>query len=354
MNEAYLRVISAPAADRRDLFAAAARRIGTAEQNVEKDFWVCWTLDALFHRLPSGGPRLLFKGGTSLSKAFGLIDRFSEDIDITVFRDDLGQRAPLEELERLTGKKRRERLDAIRDACRRYIHEDLRSQLESLASDYPVAGGTLGAVLAVVPDETDADGQTLLVRYPSATSDAAPYVQPSLRIEAGAKSALDPNVSTEVEPYVAIELESNALRVGGITTIESRRTFWDKVVIVHGLRRWFENRGELRQEGQRVSRHYYDLHCLLKSRIGPVAIADMELGSGCVRHARMFFDRAPFDLASAVPGTFAVAPAPGMLARLERDYDSMAGMIFGPVPAFNDVLESLKELQERLNRTQTM
>lgn len=192
------------------------------------------------------------------------------------------------------------------------------------------------------------------MRYPSAISNTAPYVQPSVRIEAGAKSALDPNVSTEVEPYVAIELESNALRVGGITTIESRRTFWDKVVIVHGLRRWFENRGELRQEEERVSRHYYDLHCLLKSRIGPLAIADVELGSGCVRHARMFFDRAPFDLASAVPGTFAVAPAPGMFARLERDYDSMAGMIFGPVPAFNDVLESLRELEERLNRTQSM
>ncbi len=350
MNEPYLRVISAPDADRRDLFAAAARRIGTAEQNVEKDFWVCWTLDALFHRLPSGGPRLLFKGGTSLSKAFGLIDRFSEDIDITVFRDDLGQGASLEDLERLTGKKRRARLDAIRDACRRYINEDLRSQLESLAGDYPVAGGTPGAAVAVVPDENDADGQTLLVRYPSAVSNVAPYVQPSVRIEAGAKSALDPNVATEIEPYVAVELAEGGLRVGNITTIEPRRTFWDKVVIVHGLRRCFENRGELRQEGQRVSRHYYDLHSLFKSHIGPTAIADTELGSECVRHAKMFFDRAPFDLASAAPGTFAVAPPAGMLARLERDYDSMTGMIFGPVPAFSDVLDSLRELEERLNR----
>jgi hypothetical protein len=350
VNEAYLRVISAPDADRRDLFAAAARRIGTAEQNVEKDFWVCWTLDALFHRLPSAGPRLLFKGGTSLSKAFGLIDRFSEDIDITVFRDDLGQSASLEDLERLTGKKRRARLDAIRHACRRYIHEDLRGQLESLADECRVARRTPGAVPAVVPDEDDADGQTLRVRYPSAVSNAPPYVQPSVRIEAGAKSALDPNVPTEVEPYVAVELGESALRVGDITTIEPRRTFWDKVVIVHGLRRWFENKGELRQEGQRISRHYYDLHCLLRSPIGPMAIGDVELGSECVRHARMFFDRAPFDLASAAPGTFAVAPAREMLARLERDYDSMTGMIFGPVPAFSDVLESLRELEERLNR----
>src|SRR5712692_6511086 len=90
MNTRYTRIISGSNEDRRGLFAATARRLGTVEQNVEKDFWVCWILDVLFHGLPAGGPRLLFKGGTSLSKAFGLISRFSEDIDITVFRDDLG------------------------------------------------------------------------------------------------------------------------------------------------------------------------------------------------------------------------------------------------------------------------
>ena len=86
-------------------------RLGTAVQNVEKDFWVCWTLDVLFNGLEVGGPRLLFKGGTSPSKAFSLISRFSEDIDITVFRDDLGQSANVVELNALNGKKRR--------ACRR-------------------------------------------------------------------------------------------------------------------------------------------------------------------------------------------------------------------------------------------
>ena len=75
---------------------------------------------ALYHERPAGGPRLLFEGGTSLSKAYGLIRRFSEDIDITVFRDDLDEPASVEELEPLSNKKRRARLDAIRDACRAY------------------------------------------------------------------------------------------------------------------------------------------------------------------------------------------------------------------------------------------
>lgn len=102
MNGAYLQIISASDDDRRALFLSSAGRLGTTVQNVEKDFWVCWTLDALFNGLPSDKPRLLFKGGTSLSKAYGLIERFSEDIDVTVFRDDLGESASAEELEALS------------------------------------------------------------------------------------------------------------------------------------------------------------------------------------------------------------------------------------------------------------
>lgn len=107
MKTDYNAVIAAGDAERLDLFLAASARLGTAVQNVEKDFWVCWTLDALFNGLLAGGPRLLFKGGTSLSKAFGLVPRFSEDIDVTVFRDDIGQPVDVAELDTLSGKKRR-------------------------------------------------------------------------------------------------------------------------------------------------------------------------------------------------------------------------------------------------------
>ncbi len=350
MNPDYVRIIAASEEDRRGLFAATARRIGTTEQNVEKDFWVCWTLDALFHRVPAGGPRLLFKGGTSLSKAFGLIKRFSEDIDVTVFRSDLGEPAPIEELEALSPKKRRARLDAIRDACRRYIHDDLRPQLEAVVAEMLGTAGLEPGAASVAADGADPDGQTILIRYPSVVAAPEAYVQPSVRIESGAKSALDPHVAAAVEPYVASDVESAGLRVEGITTIEPARTFWDKIVILHGLRRWFENRGELRQEGQRVTRHYYDIHCLLGAGIGRRAVADLGLAAECVRHARMFFGRPDFDLVHAAPGTFALAPTPAMLERLERDYQNMAGMIFGPIPGFGDVVASVVDLERRLNR----
>src|SRR5258708_7611694 len=117
MNPAYQKIIASSEDDQRGLFLTAATRVGTTVQNIEKDFWVCWALDALFHRLKPNGPHLLFKGGTSLSKAYGLISRFSEDIDVTVFRADLGEGATFQELEALSRKKRTARLDAIKAAC---------------------------------------------------------------------------------------------------------------------------------------------------------------------------------------------------------------------------------------------
>ena len=350
MNAAYVSVLAASEEDRRGLFAATARRIGSTEQNVEKDFWACWALDALFHELPHGGPRLLFKGGTSLSKAFGLIQRFSEDVDITVFRADLGLSASPEELEKLTGKKRQARLDAIKNGCRQYIQESLRPQLKDILAATMKAAGTGRGDSGVILDDSDDDGQTILVRFPSVVTARDSYVPASIKIESGAKSALDPHVTAAISPFVAAEIPGNRLRVEGVRTIEPARTFWDKVIILHGLRRWFEIRGELRQEGQRVSRHYYDLHCLLAGKDAAAIKSELPLAAECVRHARMFFDRPDFDLVSAKPGSFALLPTPAMLKGLKRDYERMAGMIFGVIPPFGEVMVSVARLEKTLNQ----
>jgi hypothetical protein len=346
MNQAYSRIIRAAPQDRRDLFVSTARRVGTTEQNVEKDFWVCWTLDALFHGRHEGAPRLLFKGGTSLSKAFSIIRRFSEDIDITVFRHDLGEPASIDDLEKLSGKKRRAQLDEIRSACQRYLAGDLRPEMETLlAGIVPEPERQLASVIL---DQDDPDGQTLLLRYPGVLPTDA-YVRPAVRIECGAKSALDPHVEVSVRPYISDDIADLDLTIGGITAIQPTRTFWDKIVILHGIRGWFEKRGELRQEGQRVSRHYYDLHVMYRGGIGEEALTDRELGAECVRHARMFFNRPDFNLETAVDGTFAIEPIDGMVEGLRRDYEAMAGMIVGQAPPFGDVLASIAALEHRLN-----
>ncbi len=149
MNPDYVRIIAASDEDRRGLFAATARRIGTTDQNVEKDFWVCWTLDAPFRRLPAEGPRLLFKGGTSLSKAFGLINRLSEDIDITVFRGDLGEPAPLEVAPDSTPSRTRAATTFMVSFARNLRCLDAHAHLGNLEFDRRFgSSGTVGAAVA--------------------------------------------------------------------------------------------------------------------------------------------------------------------------------------------------------------
>ncbi|WP_299211218.1 nucleotidyl transferase AbiEii/AbiGii toxin family protein [uncultured Tateyamaria sp.] len=342
-NEGFLEVIGARAADRADLFLTTAQRLGAPLINIEKDFWVCWTLNALYHRLPKGGPRLLFKGGTSLSKAYGLINRFSEDIDVTVFRDDLGHPASPAELADLSNKKRKVALDAIAEDCRAYITTHMLASVSELLIEDTNGEGR------VEVDETDPSGQTLLVWYPRVDESDTGYVQAAIKIESGAKSALDPNKPRTITPYIADDVDTLDLAVPDVTTIDAERTFWDKVVIAHGLRNWFDRRGELKQDGQRISRHYYDLHCLLPTDVGSNSVADLALGVDCIEHAKTFFNRPDFNLATAVPGSFALVPHGEMLDRLAGDYENTKAMIFGDAPEFGAIIESVEKIENILN-----
>ncbi|WP_457325162.1 nucleotidyl transferase AbiEii/AbiGii toxin family protein [Roseateles sp. P5_E11] len=343
MNSAYKEIIASSDADRAGLFTETATRLGTPAQNVEKDFWVCWTLDALFNGLEDGSPRLLFKGGTSLSKAFDLIPRFSEDIDITVFREDIGQAVEPAELDALSGKQRRKRLDEIRAACQTYIGGPLAAQLSLRLASFD------NDRLRIELDPDDADGQTLLLWYPTALAREGDYIRSAVKIEAGAKSALDPHRAAIVQPYIAHELPALDLKVGNVTTVDAERTFWDKIIIAHGLRQWFERRGELRHGGQRVSRHYFDLHQLMQAPDVGVWLKNQALATDCTTHARLFFGSPDLGIEMATTGSFTLLPPEPMRAALQRDYAAMAGMIFGPVPTFSEVLELVAEIESIIN-----
>lgn len=263
MNSAFDQVIAADDETRLGLYTTTAQCLGTTPQNVEKDFWVCWRLDAL-------------------SKGFGVIKRFSEDIDVTAFRDDLGEAASITELEAFSGKKRGKALDAIKAACEAYINGSCLAELSAIIGETTKRNGLSTEQFRIESDPEDS--QALYVRYPTATPDDA-YVGKAVKIKSGAKSALDPNSDRVIRTYLESDIPDIALSVGNVTTVDPERTFWDKVVILHGLRRWFDNRGELKGNGQRVSRHYYDLHQLLASDTGQRALKDRELGADCVAHA---------------------------------------------------------------------
>ena len=170
-----------------------------------------------------------------------------------------------------------------------------------------------------------------------------------MKIEAGAKSALDPNESVTIRPYIAEHLPTLSLDVRNVTTVVAERTFWDKVIILHGLRNWFDKRDVLRHQGQRISRHYYDVHRMLHSTLRLNAIDDRVLAADCAAHARMFFNSPDLALETAEPGTYSLRPSDAMIDDLRRDYGRMAGMIIGPAPAFDDIIESIISLEDELN-----
>ena len=150
-------------------------------------------------------------------------------------------------------------------------------------------------------------------------------------------------------PYISDDVPRLKLGAEHVTTVVAERTLWDKIVILHGVRNWFENRGVLRGEGQRVSRHYYDVHRILQSEVGARAVADRALGADCIAHTRMFFNSPDLGLDRAAPGTFSLTPTDAMLEDLRRDYTRMAGMIIGEPPRFDEIIESITAIERQVN-----
>ena len=170
--------------DRRDVFAVAAERLGTLPGYIEKDFWVCHVLDLLYNHLPKDCPRLLFKGGTSLSKVFDCIQRFSEDIDLVVYREDLG--FPISHGD-LSNKKRKQYTENLISACGSYVSGPLRQSLEAL----------LGPKCSV---HVDVDSRAdLLVEYKTRIPLRHFLVQPRVKLEA--ERGRLTNILEQASPY---------------------------------------------------------------------------------------------------------------------------------------------------------
>jgi len=353
MNSNFLKILQTSKNDRRDLFLASAVRLGTPLRNVEKDFWVCFVLDLLFNHKFENEPRLLFKGGTSLSKAYDLISRFSEDIDVTIYREDIGHSEDIATIQSWGKNKRDDYLNTIKTSCSTYILDNLKNRLTLQIQNELNNFGIKMPELKVLVDQNDKDQQTLLVEYPSLEASSKDvYIESKVKIEAGAKSALDPSKPTTIKPYIAKEFIRGNLSVPNVNCIAPERTFWDKAVIAHGLRAWFDTRKCLKNNGNRISRHYYDLHMLLNNTIGQNAIQDIDLGKECAFHASIFFFDKDSQQSSAAKGGFIIYPSDGMIPALRQDYEKMSAMIFGDTPTFDEILASIKSASIRLQNNE--
>jgi len=326
---------------RSELYKGASQKLGIGEVILEKDFWVCWTLRELF-ALPGIGEHLIFKGGTSLSKVWRAIARFSEDIDVSLSREWLGFTGDRSPEHATSGKKQRERIEDLAAACSRKIATEILPALRARAA------ATLGDKGWDIIVDSD-DSQTLRFTYPSDASTTTPdaYVRREVKIEFGARSDDWPAEDKSVVPYVA-ELYPETLgdAVAPLRVLSLERTFWEKATILPAE----AHREEAKPTPQRFSRHYADLAALAAHPSAAVAVARDDLRARVVEHKRVFFAAAWAKYETAVPGTFRLIPPAYRLAALESDYREMQEMFFGRSRPWSEIIERLRNLEARINR----
>jgi len=312
--------------------------------SVEKDLWVCWILRELF-TLPGISEHLTFKGGTSLSKAWKLIQRFSEDIDLIVDKEvlDFGGDAAPDKAP--SNKQRKTRLESLMESCRQWVQGTLQP---TLAARIAGALGPDGWKLEVDPDMPD--GQCLLFHYPSVfPANSAGYIPPQVKIELGARSDDWPHEEKSIQPYVIEHFP--AFDPDGafpVRVLAAERTFWEKACLLH--EETFRPADKPRK--LRMVRHYYDLWCLLQAGVGERALANTALFQRVAEHREIFFRHSWVDYSTHKPGTFRLSPPADHLPNWRRDYQDMLGpMFFGDTPTFEQMMTAATDFEKTFNAT---
>lgn len=327
---------------RRRLCEAAATALGLDAPSVEKDFWVCWVLREMF-ALPKSGPHLTFKGGTSLSKGWKLIERFSEDIDTVIAREFLGFGGGQGPETASSSNKRNERLEGLKAASQAYIRDVMRPELtERITKALPA-----GLNWRVADDPTDRDRQTLLFEYPTVFS-GTPYVQSAVKIELGARSDTEPFATPEIQPYLAEALPGElGPSTFNVRAVAPERTFWEKAMLLH--EETFRDGGPK----TRLARHYYDVWCLIRAGVADKALADAGLFERVAAHRAVFFRKKKEVQESLRPGSLRLLPADKHRAAWRHDYDAMReAMFFGETPDFDEILRVVGEFERGFNASE--
>lgn len=336
-----------PANDRAELFTITGTGHGLSSAIIEKDFWVCWTLKRVFS-LPNPPAGLLFKGGTSLSKVFDVIDRFSEDIDLSFDRSALGFGGDKDPRQATSTTKRKQVLKELSEACRTVIAQQFLPQLidamQGALQQEPGEAWNLSL------DGDDSNGETILFRYPTqevaATGRQPAYIRPVVRLEMGARSDHWPAEEGAVTPYAAIEYPEVFREPScQVHALSPQRTFWEKATILHT---WY-HAPHHKPLGPRQSRHYYDLMQLFQHDAGQAAIKDIELLHHVAKHKDTFFPAAWAKYQEATPGTLHLLPPQERWKELEQDYRKMQEMIFSEPPSFEEMMIIIGQIEEMIN-----
>ncbi|HLJ95331.1 MAG TPA: nucleotidyl transferase AbiEii/AbiGii toxin family protein [Gemmataceae bacterium] len=326
-----------PADERRLYIEQAATRRNVSSVLLEKDFWVCWLLGMLFESQFAGN--LVFKGGTSLSKVFGVIERFSEDIDLSLSPEFL--RLPEAGTSRNQANKWMTRAEA---ACARAVKTQIAAALEVAAE--AVLGKRDGGWFEFLTDPYT-HSPVLLFHYPSSQPAGFDYLKRAVKLEFGSLTDQQPVGRHGVRPWLADVLpEAFPDWQCEVVALEVERSFWEKATILHTE----YHRPAEKPMPDKFSRHYADTAALARHPTAAKAIDLHELRDRVVAWKGQFFGSSWANYGKAKPGTFRLVPPEARLPALRRDYQAMRDMYLSEPASFDDVLATLADLERRINQ----
>lgn len=323
------KVVNLSKKQREELFSETARAMHTTNAIVEKDFWVVWILGKLFSNTRLN-KILMFKGGTSLSKVFDLIGRFSEDIDLILDWNLVTGEDPKQD----RSKNKQDKYNKeVNEKAKRYIEETLLPIITEITAPH--------CQCSIDPR----DGHSINIIYPSSFEDT--YLRPQILLEIGPLASWLPSATYEIRSYAAQQFpkvfEKATCKVNAIV---AERTFWEKVTILHQE----ANRAKEKSLPLRYSRHYYDLAAMANSDLKDIALSDMELLDKVIEFKKKFYPAAWAKFDEAKPGTLKLLPSKYRITELEKDYKAMENMIFTKKLGFEKIIEILTKLEDEINQ----
>ncbi|MBX2900270.1 MAG: nucleotidyl transferase AbiEii/AbiGii toxin family protein [Cyclobacteriaceae bacterium] len=317
--------------ERFDLLRLVAGENNLPDFMIEKDWWVTSVLEALF--TSELGKNLSFKGGTSLSKSWNLLNRFSEDIDIVIDKNLFGV---TDNDEPGSGKRTK-----LRKEARKYVIEKVKPLLQAQLLKQGIPEEQF--VLQEEPStESDKDPTELLLSYKPITEITNDYTKAVVKIEIGVRAMMEPAEGRRVSSLLAQRLNPN--EVIAINTVLPKRTFWEKAFLLHEL---FQKPVE-EMKLLRLSRHWYDLDCLMNAGFGKEAMEDKELFTAIRNHRKIFTKVAGIDYDSLLPEGFNLSPPDAKKEEWSKDYEVMRqSYIFRSPPSLIELEESMTSVMEQ-------
>ena len=335
-------------AERLKLFEQVSARRNIAFEIVEKDFWVCWILDVLFG-IPEFKNTFIFKGWTSLSKCFNVIERFSEDIDISITRETLGFTGGKDPEKQSSKTKTAKAVKDMRAACQEFVKREIYPKFDEAvrkrtSAEWPPIWGH--RVISITEDGSIEEGVITFV-YPQTKDSVSSYIPQAVRIEFGASSDPYPISQHRVTSYAEEHFPHLFQEVKNeITVLNPERTFWEKVTLAHAE----YHRPKDSKTPPRQSRHYYDLFRLGQTAHGTQALQDQALPKRVVEHKSVYFRSGWANYSAATEGNLRLVPHPSRLVDLENDYEKMKLMVFGEIPTWDEIIKFLRTIENEINK----